>query len=279
MRIVSYSAIVIVLARLLSWMTAITLVAIFVIGTSMDAAAERRVALVVGNSNYKVPYLSLSSPRDDAEDVSAVLKSLGFEVKTTVDASKRDMDIALAEFRRLASNADTALFFYAGHAMQVQGRNFLMPIDAELEDEISIRYQTVDLDTVSAALEGAGGVKIMILDACRNNLRADRPEKLIINPLLVIPLRRGLAPIDKTQGMAVAYATAANEVAQDGQGRNSPFTAALLKRLQEPGLEIAAMFRRIAADVNAQTRGRQRPEVTISLLSEYYLNPSKRPGQ
>ncbi len=259
--------------KLLSLVAVAAAIAFAVIGGSVGAWAERRVALVVGNSNYKSPGISLPNPRNDAEDVSAVLKTLGFEVKTTVDASKRDMDLALADFARRATDADAALFFYAGHAMQFQGRNYLMPTDAELEDEISVRYQMVGLQDVTAALDRANGVKIMILDACRNNPLANRLQGALRG--LSSPTR-GLARIDKTQGMVVAYATAADEVAQDGQGRNSPFTAALLKRLQEPGLEIEMMFRRVAADVNAQTGGRQRPETTISLLSEYYLNQNDR---
>jgi uncharacterized caspase-like protein len=262
--------------RLLSWVVGIATVAIVVIAGSDAAWAERRVALVVGNSNYEAIGISLPNPRNDAQDISAVLTNLGFEVVTTIDATKRDMDFALQRFARLATDADSALFFYAGHAMQFQGRNFLMPTDAELEDEISVRYQTVGLEEVRAALDRANGVKIMILDACRNNPLADRLQKTIVGASRSVSVTRGLARIDKTQGMVVAYATAADEVAQDGQGRNSPFTTALLKLLQEPCLEIEMMFRRVAYDVNAQTGGRQRPETYISLLSEYYLNQSDR---
>src|SRR3984893_4363874 len=237
--------------------------------------SERRVALVIGNAGHKAAGISLPNPRNDAQDISAVLATLGFEVVTAIDTSKRDMDFALQRFARLATDADSALFFYAGHAMQFQGRNFLMPTDAELEDEISVRYQTVGLEEVRAALDRANGVKIMILDACRNNPLANRLKQAVAASR-TLATTRGLARIDKTQGMVVAYATAPDEVAQDGQGRNSPFTAALLKRLQEPGLEIEMMFRRVAYDVNAQTGGRQRPETHISLLSEYYLNQSDR---
>src|ERR1700719_2166166 len=228
--------------------------------------SERRVALVIGNASYKAAGISLPNPRNDAQDISAVLATLGFEVVTAIDTSKRDMDFALQRFARLATDADSALFFYAGHAMQFQGRNFLMPTDAELEDEISVRYQTVGLEEVRAALDRASGVKIMILDACRNNPLADRLQKTIVGASRSVSMTRGLARIDKTQGMVVAYATAADEVAQDGQGRNSPFTTALLKRLQEPGLKIEMMFRRVAYDVNAQTGGRQRPRHHYSCL-------------
>jgi uncharacterized caspase-like protein len=270
MRTVSNSAIVIgLLNRLLSWLGGIMLTATVVIGMGADARAERRVALVVGNATYNATSMSLTNPRNDAEDISAVLKELDFQVVIATNVTKRDMQVKLQEFARLAIDADAALFFYAGHAMQYQGRNYLMPVDAELEDEISVRYQTVSLDEVRAALDRASGVKIMILDASRNNPLADRLQKP------VVPTRRGLARIDKTQGMVVALATAPDEVAQDGRGRNSPFTAALLKRIQEPGLEIAVMFRRVATDVEAQTGGRQWPEIYIDLKSEYYLNLGK----
>jgi uncharacterized caspase-like protein len=256
-------------------MTVIASIAFAVIGGTVDAWAERRVAMVVGNASYKVANISLPNPRNDAEDVANVLKALGFEVIITVNASKRDMDLALQKFARLATDADSALFFYAGHAMQFQGRNFLMPTDAELEDEISVRYQTVGMEDVRAALDRANGVKIMILDACRNNPIADGLQKKIAGASRAVgATTRGLARVDKTQGMVVAYATAADDVAQDGTGRNSPFTTALLKRMQEPGLEIEMMFRRVASDVNTQTGGKQRPETYISLLSEYYLNQS-----
>jgi formylglycine-generating enzyme required for sulfatase activity len=235
--------------------------------------SERRVALVIGNANYKPSGNSLSNPRNDAQDIAGALAAIGFEVVTAIDTSKRDMDFVLQRFARLATNADAALFFYAGHAMQFQGRNFLMPIDAELEDEISVRYQMVDLEEVRGALDQANGVKIIILDACRNNPLANRLKQTIAASRSVAATR-GLARIDKTEGMVVAYATAPDDVAKDGEGRNSPFTAALLKRLQEPGLEIGMMFRRVASDVNAQTGGRQRPETYISLLSDYYLNQS-----
>ena len=262
--------------RLLCQVAGIVTLAFGVISGSVDGWAERRVALVVGNATYRVANISLSNPRNDAEDISAVLRDLDFKVVTAINATRRDMELKLQEFARLAIDADSALFFYAGHAMQYQGRNFLMPTDAELEDEISIRYQMIGMEEVTAALDRVNGVKILILDACRNNPLADRLQKTIVGASRSVATTRGLARIDKTQGMVVAYATAADDVANDGQGRNSPFTAALLKRLQEPGLEIGIMFRRVASDVDKQTGGRQRPETTISLLSEYYLNQGDR---
>ena len=249
---------------------------LFVSLSSDQALADRRVALVIGNSLYKNPSLVLPNPKNDAEDIASTLRSLGFEVVMATDADKRGLDQAMQQFARRVTDADSALFFYAGHAMQYQGRNYMMPIDAELEDEISLRYQMVAIDDVKAALDRASGVKIMILDACRNNPLADRLARTLASQSRNIGNVRGLARVDKTQGMVVAYATAADDVAQDGTGRNSPFTTALLKRMQEPGVEVEIMFRRVTADVNATTLGRQRPETYISLLSEYYLNQSDK---
>jgi uncharacterized caspase-like protein len=251
--------------------------AILLIAPCGVAQAERRVALVMGNSDYTVARISLPNPKNDAQDITAALKELDFEVITAVNANKRDMDLKLAEFARKSTDADAALFYYAGHAMQLQGRNFLMPVDAELEDEFSVQYQMVGLDYVRAALDRVNGVKIMILDACRNNPLANRMiQRTVGLSRSVAETTRGLARIDKTQGMVIAYATAVDDVAEDGDGRNSPFTSALLRRLREPGLEIATMFRRVASDVNAQTGGRQRPELTINLLDDYFLNQSDR---
>jgi len=257
------------------WVSA--LCGLILMALSISAAtAETRVALVVGNSLYKNASLTLKNPKNDAQDVAAVLRTLGFEVIVAIDATKRDLDLAMTQFARSATNADTALFYYAGHAIQYQGRNYLMPIDAELEDEISLRYQTTSFEDVRAAVDRAGGVKIMILDACRNNPIVDDLKRKMMGASRSIDLTRGLARIDRAQGIVVAYATAADEVASDGPGRNSPFTTALIKRLQDPGLEIAKMFRRIAADVNEMTNGRQRPEIYVSLIDEYFINQKDR---
>jgi uncharacterized caspase-like protein len=258
-----------------SWLAAMCGMALVLLSASASFA-ERRVALIIGNSDYKKQNLTLINPKNDAEDLAAALRALDFTVTVTTDASKRDFDRAMAQFARMAVDADAALFFYAGHALQYHGQNYLMPTDAELEDEISLRYQMIMLDDVRAALDRANGVKIMILDACRNNPLVDGFRRKVAGANRNIDTIRGLARLDKAQGMVVAYATAADEVAADGTGRNSPFTGALLKRLQEPGLEIGRLFRRIAADVNEQTQGRQRPELYMSLIDEYFLNQTDR---
>jgi uncharacterized caspase-like protein len=244
--------------------------------TGSPALAERRIALVIGNSDYNDTSISLANPKNDAEDMAAALRSLAFDVVMVTNASKRTVDGAVQQFARLGSEADSVVFYYAGHGMQYQGRNYLMPVDATLVDEVSLRYNLVSLDDIRAAMSRTRGIKVMILDACRNNPLAERFERSQVGANRGGMGTRGLARVDTTAGTVVSYATAADNVAIDGTGRNSPYTAALLRRLQEPGLEIEMMFRRVAADVNAETQGRQRPETYVSLLGEYYLNQSDR---
>jgi hypothetical protein len=144
-----------------------------------------------------------------------------------------------------------------------------VPVDARLEDEFSVNYELTRIDDVLFAVSQASGVKLLILDACRNNPLADR---LIRSTSRNIGIARGLTLIDDARGMIVAYATQPNQVADDRHGRNSPFTSALLNEMKEPGVEIATFFRRVAADVDRATNGRQFPELSISMTGEFYLN-------
>ena len=231
---------------------------------------ERRIALVVGNSNYLDEKIRLPNPQNDAADMAAMLRKLGFEVVVAIDASKQEFEGKLAQFARMGANADTALFFYAGHALQFQGENYLMPTDGELRDAGSVAHM-VRVEDVRKALARVNGLKVMILDACRNNPLTDRNSR---PPGGNLP--RGLAESGKADGMIVAYATAPDDVAEDGKGRNSPFTGALLNRLAQPGLEITKMFRMVGADVSAATGGRQHPEISLQSYNDYYINQTDR---
>jgi uncharacterized caspase-like protein len=237
--------------------------------TVVAAQAEKRVALVIGNAAYKSTP-ALANPGNDAEDMAATLRRVGFAVVLVRNLDKRGMDQAIADFGRAAQDADAALFYYAGHGMQYRGLNYLMPVDARLEDQFSLNSEMTRLDDVLSSLEQAHGVKILVLDACRRNPLADRLAGVPRTRDFVAS--RGLARIDGTQGMVVAYATQPDQVAVDGSGRNSPFTAALVRQIDEPGLEIGTLFRRVAADVNKATAGRQTPELSISLLGEFYFS-------
>ena len=235
---------------------------------------ERRVALVIGNSNYlQAP--ALPNPKNDADDIAATLRDVGFEVIQATDVDKRGMDSVLARFNRAARGASVALFYFAGHGMQYNGTNYILPVDAQLEDDVGLRYETISLDQVRAAVDEASGVKILILDACRNNPLASKLARTVAGNTRNVPLTRGLARIEQTTGTVVAYATQANQVAEDGGGRNSPFTLALIENLRQPGVEIASLFRRVAGTVHDRTQGRQVPELSISLLSDFYLNQAE----
>jgi uncharacterized caspase-like protein len=237
--------------------------------SAVAAPAEKRVALVIGNSAYQNTG-ALPNPVNDSEDIAAALKKVGFTVLLEHNLDKRGMERAITRFARLAQDADAALFFYAGHGMQYQGNNYLMPIDAKLEDEFNLNFEMNRIDDVLFGLERARGVKVLILDACRNNPLADRLSRTAATRDLVPT--RGLAKIEATRGMVIAYSTQANQVAVDGTGRNSPFTSALVKEMAEPGIEIGTLFRRVAAAVNRLTAGRQLPELAVSLIGDFYLN-------
>ena len=236
------------------------------------AHADKRVALVLGNSAYQNTQ-TLPNPRNDAQDIGAMLEKLGFAVITGIDLDKTAMDGHLAKFARAATGADAALIFYAGHGMQYRGSTYVMPVDAKLEDEVSVTFEMTRVDEMRNALDRATGVRMLILDACRNNPLA---EKLMSSGTSRdAGISRGLARLESTQGMLVAYSTQANQTAADGNGRNSPFTAALLKDLPSPNVEVGALFRRVAAEVNAQTGGRQLPELSISILGEFFFARSE----
>ncbi len=245
------------------------LVLLAVAAGSVAARAEKRVALVIGNASYQHT-ASLPNPVNDADDMAVALKKVGFDVIAVKNVDKRSLEKAMADFGRQAQQADAALVYYAGHGIQFQGLNYLMPVDARLEDEYSINYELTRMDDVLFALSKARGVKILILDACRNNPLAERLSSRGVKRDFV--QTRGLARIEAARGMLVAFATQSDQIAADGAGRNSPFTGALLKEIEEPGIEIATLFRRVAIDVNQATGGRQLPELSISMSGEFYLN-------
>ena len=233
------------------------------------APGAGRVALVVGNGAY--PALArLTNPVNDAGDVSSALRRLGFDVTTVLDARRDQLVEALRVFSRESTGADVALVFYAGHGMEMDGVNYLLPVDARLERDTDVRFETVALNDMLASTSGAS-LRVVILDACRNNplagsMRRTNPERSIS--------RGSLGELDDNllgDETLVAYATTAGRTAPDGAGRNSPYTAALLAHLEQP-LEIGILFREVRARVLEATGGAQRPHEYASLLGEHYLS-------
>ncbi len=256
----------------------VTFLCVYFFAWGPCAYADKRVALVIGNSEYATQ-MRLLNPRNDAQDMADALKSLGFEVFLRVDADQQSFTRALEDFTRAVAGADIGLFFYAGHGTQYYGSNYLMPVGARLQDEVSVRFELIPLDEIQRALDRSAGVRILILDACRNNPLAAELTRSMRASNRDASIPRGLARIEQARGTVVAYSTQANEIAEDGSARNSPFTRALLENLREPGLEIGAMFRKVAARVYETTHGKQVPELSISLLSEVFLNRNETDAQ
>jgi Caspase domain len=231
------------------------------------AFADKRVALVIGNGAYQSGPL-LPNPRNDAQDVASSLQRSGFETIVGVDLDKASMDEMTIKFARAARGADVAIFYYSGHALQFAGANYLIPIDVKLADEADLRRMT-KVDDLVADLQAAKSLRILVLDACRNNPMVEQMQRAI-GRQRAAPVQRGLARIDSPQGMIIAYSTQAGSTADDGSDRNSPYTAAFLRHIEEPE-EIGTVFRRIATDVAETTRRIQIPELSISLIGEFYL--------
>jgi WD40 repeat protein/uncharacterized caspase-like protein len=231
------------------------------------AHAEKRVALVIGNAAYKNA-ATLQNPRNDAQDVKAALQRLGFETIVGLDLDDAGMKEKSIAFARAARDADVALVYYSGHAMQFGGSNYLMPVDAALHDQADLR-RLVRVDDIVADLKQAKNLRILVLDACRVNPLAEelsRSMELTRSP----PVDRGLARITAARGMIISYATQAGQTAADGQGRNSPYTMAFLKNI-ETTHEISTIFRHITADVDTATQSKQLPELSLSVVGDFYL--------
>ena len=242
--------------------------AVFISVLVTPAFADSRVALVIGNGAYaRVPHLP--NPAHDAEDVAAALKRSGFEIIVATDLDKAGMDEATIKFARAARAADVAMFYYTGHALQFGGINYLVPVDAQLNDEADLR-RLVRVDDVIADMQPARNLRILVLDSCRDNPLAEQLKRTV-GTARSASIGRGLAKIESPEGMIIAYATQAGRTADDGDGRNSPYTTAFLKNV-ETKEEIGTIFRRISADVYQTTHQAQLPELSLSLIGEFYLN-------
>lgn len=242
---------------------------------SLPAAAQdtyRRVALVIGNSDY-VSAPALPNPRNDALAMSDGLRRLGFAVQEGIDLDAAGMTSILRTFGGLAETADVAVVFYAGHGIQVDGQNYMLPVDVSLERERDLNYEAVSLDLILSEVSQARKLAVVILDACRDNPFAGQLQASM-GPTRSTAIGRGLGQVDAPADTLVAFATRDGSVAEDGTGINSPFTSALIAHLGEPGVEIGHYFRKVRDTVVASTSGRQEPFVYGSLSAEqFYLNP------
>jgi uncharacterized protein len=233
---------------------------------SSQANAGVRLALVLGNSKYEA-VAALDNPSNDAADLAQALRRVGFEVIEQRDANREAMAKAVRDFSQRLRGADVALFFYAGHGLQMNGENYLLPVDARIETAADVRFNTINLSDIQQEMEGSGRANIIILDACRNNPFAEKLSRGGRGATT-----RGLGRIDATgEGSLIVYSTQPNNVALDGAGRNSPFTEALLKYVGTPGLEVRQMISKVRGDVLQATDRRQTPWDSSSLVGDVYL--------
>lgn len=228
------------------------------------ASAQRRLALVIGNGAYANG--PLANPPNDAADIAKALKAVGFEVMLKTQVDRRTMEQAIREFGSKLRDGGVGLFYFAGHGLQIDGRNYLIPVDAVVQDEADVRYEAVDAGFVLAKMEVAGnGLNIVILDACRDNpfARSFRSQE------------KGLAKMDAPVGSIVAYATAPGSVAADGKGRNGLYTSKLLKYLPQSGLKIEELFKQVRREVLDESGGAQVPWESSSLAGDFSFAPIK----
>lgn len=244
----------------------------FLIAFAGSAMAERRIALVIGNGAYQNTS-TLANPVHDATDMAARLRDLGFTVITGLDLTEANFTNSMAEFAEKAERADVALFYYAGHGLQFEESNFLVPVDAKIKNQFQVRQQTVTLDSVVRLMESRARKVLVFLDACRDNPLAERLKSKTRS------VGRGLARVQtRAAETLITFAAAPGTVAADGTGRNSPFTASLLKHMTTPGVEIEVMLKRVTADVLQETGRKQRPERLSRLTTEFYFTPANVAG-
>ncbi|MBK5571701.1 caspase domain-containing protein [Ensifer sp. SSB1] len=241
---------------------------------SSYAWAEKRVALVIGNSAYQhAP--QLTNPQNDASDMASKLTGLGFVVVTGRDLDLTGLRQSIREFVGKVEGADVALFFYAGHGLQVNGGNYMIPVDAQLRSNNDLDFEALPVELVLSAMERNAKVNLVFLDACRDNPLAATLARSMGTRSTVVG--RGLAKLDTGVGSLIAFATQPGNVALDGAGRNSPFTTALLKHLGTPGQSITDDLIAVRRTVLQATDGKQVPWDSSSLTGPVVLNPSPVP--
>ena len=231
-------------------------------------AEARRVALVIGNGGY-IHAPPLANPANDAADMAGMLRSLGFEVVEGVDLSYDNMQQTVRRFVGALEGAELGLFFYAGHGLQVDGENYLVPIDARLSTRDDLSFETMPISIIQSSMERKTRANLLFLDACRDNPLARNIAASLGTRSNAVG--RGLAQISAGVGTLIAFSTEPGNVALDGIGRNSPFTTALLRHGRTPQQDISLILRRVRADVISATDGKQVPWESSSLTGDVYL--------
>src|ERR1700753_1233993 len=257
------------------WIAAISAAALLVSGDA--ALADKRVAFVVGNAAYRnVP--QLTNPAIDDKAIASVLRNVGFEVVEGTNLTRDKMTEKLLDLGKKAEGADVAVFFYAGHGIAVNNTNYLLPIDADLKSEMDVKLgAAINVDLTLEQTMAAAKVKLVFLDACRDNPFAARIRSA--KATRSVAVNSGLAEMKSGEGTLLAFATGPGQTALDGDvGNHSPFTRALISNIAKPGVEIQQAMTRVRAQVNEETSKNQLPWGHTNLIGEVYLNPAAAPA-
>src|SRR5690242_16756974 len=243
-----------------------------------SALADKRVAFVVGNGAYK-NVAQLPNPPVDAKAIAATLRNVGFEVVEGSNLTRDKMTEKLLDFGKKAQGADVALFFYAGHGIAVGGSNYLLPVDADIKSEMDVKLgAAINIDLTLEQTMGDAKVKLVFLDACRDNPFAAKIKSN--SATRSVSVQTGLAEMKSGEGTLIAFATGPGQTALDGkEGANSPFTRALVANITQPGVEIQQAMTKVRAEVNEETNRNQMPWGHTDLTGSVYLNPASLPAE
>jgi len=253
--------------RVITIFYSVLLCFLYMLVTTSHAYSAKKVALVIGNSNY-LNASPLRNPKNDAVDMSEKLVTLGFQVIGGFDLGKQAMKTKIRDFSRALDGAEVSLLFYAGHAMQVHGRNYLAPVDTDIAFEADLEFETIPMDLIQNQMERYTKTSLIFLDACRDNplTRSLWSKSRSKGP-------QGLAESGQAaEGTLIAFSTQPGNVALDGEGRNSPFTAALLANISRPNVEISSMMTDVRKQVHTTTKEKQLPWSRSSLLGRFYFS-------
>ena len=257
---------------------------VFLFSSSVVSASDSRYALVIGNSEYQ--YASpLKNPKNDSSDIAATLEDLYFKTTLLQNATKQQIEIEVGKLlEKLKDEDSVGLFYYAGHGVQLQGDNFLVPVETQAGTDQQIKNQSFNIaNLLSGMRKLKTATNIIILDACRDNpfkniakagSRSASPTNSRGLKNINIPkLDTGLSKLNAPPNTLIAFATAPGRVAQDGYGRNSPYTNQLIKSMQRSGLSVGQVFRQVRASVVSKTKGEQVPWESSSLIEDFYFKP------
>jgi uncharacterized caspase-like protein len=265
------------------WVWLILALALLTAGPSIPAAGEERVAFIIGNSDY-LHAEQLKNPGNDASALKAAFTRLGYQVIHGKDLSQERLTSQVRSFVERLVGVEVAVFFYAGHGLQIDGKNFLVPVDFDPNRQEHLTAQLVQLDIILEGMSKRARHTLVFLDACRDNpFTADLKSKLTSRGALSLDATRGvqvvgtgLAEVKGRVGTLIAYATQPGNVASDGVGLNSPFTSGLLKNLEKPGLEVRELLTKVRVSVVEETAGAQIPWDHSSLLDNFYIKKMPR---